>query len=205
MCGLWLQKKQEVERNVVDDKHQFHGSFQQDMRLSFRKAVKLAAVLAILLLVNILVRFKLPVVSYSKSEKLLRHFNFDHDNGEPLENGSQLHALAGLVSLSRQQRSAKSLPRPSLVDRLGHGMADIHTYNPGARKKKLSTELAHSQRLSHDQPTELADIFVSVKTSGKFHASRLQLVLHTWYLLAKEQVPYSLPLSLSSLDDYSMY
>lgn len=198
MCAVlkiarWFMaaEPKKLKRNVCDDKHRFHGSFQQDMRLSFRKAVKLAAVLAFLLLVNVFIGFKLSVVSYTKSEKLLGHFN-KRDNGEPRESSSKLHAPAGPQGQSRQQRSAKSFPRSSFINKLGPKVADVQTYSPGAQKKKLSTELTHSPKLSDAQPTELSDIFISVKTSGKFHASRLQLVLQTWYLLAKDQVLFFL-------------
>ena len=192
--AVWFMAAEEkkLKRNVCDDKHRFHGSFQQDMRLSFRKAVKLAAVLSVLLLVNVFIGFKLSVVSYTKPGKLLGHFK--HDNGEPLESSSKLHASAGPDGQSRQQRSAKSFPRASFIDKLGPEVADIQTHSSGAQKKKLSTELTHSQPV---QPTEISDIFISVKTSGKFHASRLQLVLQTWYLLAKDQVSLSSSLSLS--------
>ena len=34
----------------------------------------------------------------------------------------------------------------------------------------------------------LKDVFISVKTTEGFHRSRLDLILKTWYLLAREQV-----------------
>ncbi|XP_071451154.1 fringe glycosyltransferase [Hetaerina americana] len=36
-------------------------------------------------------------------------------------------------------------------------------------------------------PTTLDDLFISVKTTGGFHRSRVQLVLQTWFNLAKDQ------------------
>lgn len=36
--------------------------------------------------------------------------------------------------------------------------------------------------------TELKDIFISVKTTSKYHRARVKLLLDTWYLLAREQV-----------------
>nr|XP_054763521.1 uncharacterized protein LOC129270144 [Lytechinus pictus] len=44
-----------------------------------------------------------------------------------------------------------------------------------------------SQSLAHKQ-TELSDVFIGVKTTEKYHSSRLQLILDTWYSLAPEQV-----------------
>ncbi|BFZ17802.1 hypothetical protein BsWGS_20840 [Bradybaena similaris] len=36
--------------------------------------------------------------------------------------------------------------------------------------------------------TELKDVFISVKTTSKYHGPRVKLLLKTWYLLAREQV-----------------
>ena len=43
---------------------------------------------------------------------------------------------------------------------------------------------------SHRQPKQfgLEDVFVSVKTSEKFHSTRLKVILDTWYNLAPKQV-----------------
>ncbi|XP_076458740.1 fringe glycosyltransferase-like [Babylonia areolata] len=156
------------------------------MRVSVRKAVKLAAIVTVILLLNILIGFNLSKVSDSKSEKLLGHFT--RDKGEPQESGFLLNASRVNNVRSRQQRSAKSVARPSLIDKLRPEIAKSTTNSSvGFQEGQLTTKLAVSQRLSHGRPTELADIFISVKTSGQFHTSRLQLVLQTWYLLAKDQ------------------
>ncbi|KAL8594131.1 hypothetical protein ACOMHN_047871 [Nucella lapillus] len=156
------------------------------MRGSARKAVKLAAIVTVILLLNVLIGFHLSKVSDSSPEKLLGHFQ--RDKGEPQESG--FHASASNLHdfHSRQQRSAKSLPRPSLIDNHRPETAASTNSSSGGTEGKLSTGLASSQQLSHGRPTELADIFISVKTSGQFHASRLKVVLQTWYLLAKEQI-----------------
>lgn len=36
--------------------------------------------------------------------------------------------------------------------------------------------------------TEQEDLFISVKTTGKFHRSRLDVVVATWFQLAREQI-----------------
>ena len=36
--------------------------------------------------------------------------------------------------------------------------------------------------------TNLNDIFISVKTSQKFHKERLQIILDTWWIFARDQV-----------------
>ena len=38
------------------------------------------------------------------------------------------------------------------------------------------------------RPTDLSDLFISVKTTSLFHASRLPIILQTWYLIAAKQV-----------------
>ncbi|TRY69465.1 hypothetical protein TCAL_04681 [Tigriopus californicus] len=37
-------------------------------------------------------------------------------------------------------------------------------------------------------PTSLKDVFISVKTSKRFHRSRLDVILKTWHTLAKDQI-----------------
>jgi hypothetical protein len=39
--------------------------------------------------------------------------------------------------------------------------------------------------------TELNDIFISIKTTGKFHRNRIDLLLKTWLTLASDQVTQS--------------
>jgi hypothetical protein len=36
--------------------------------------------------------------------------------------------------------------------------------------------------------TDLDDVFISVKTTKKYHADRLSLIIKTWFQLAKNQV-----------------
>jgi len=47
------------------------------------------------------------------------------------------------------------------------------------------------QQLASPSKTNLKDIFISVKTTKSFHDVRLNLLLRTWFLLAKEQVIYN--------------
>lgn len=37
-------------------------------------------------------------------------------------------------------------------------------------------------------PTDLADVFISVKTTRHYHRSRLPAIINTWFQFAKEQV-----------------
>jgi len=50
-------------------------------------------------------------------------------------------------------------------------------------------------------PVSLNDIFITVKTSYKFHQSRLAVILKTWYQLARDQIWFFTDASDDSLDD----
>ncbi|XP_005093003.1 beta-1,3-N-acetylglucosaminyltransferase manic fringe [Aplysia californica] len=56
---------------------------------------------------------------------------------------------------------------------------------PGAVSNKSGARARLPNQL---RETELSDVFVSVKTTLKYHKSRIQLILKTWYLLAREQI-----------------
>lgn len=63
----------------------------------------------------------------------------------------------------------------------------------------LTTSQSQVSALRFNQnirPTTLNDIFISVKTTEKFHESRLKIVLDTWFQYAKEQVNINLLTSL---------
>ena len=45
-----------------------------------------------------------------------------------------------------------------------------------------------SAYLTPEESSALSDTFIAVKTTGRFHRSRLGVVLKTWFNLAKEQV-----------------
>ena len=49
-----------------------------------------------------------------------------------------------------------------------------------------STELPNPSRFDKKSPLEY--IFISVKTSSKFHLTRLQVIIDTWFNLAPNQV-----------------
>lgn len=42
--------------------------------------------------------------------------------------------------------------------------------------------------IEHNKPTTLSDIYIAVKTTKKFHESRVQLLLDTWIPLARQSV-----------------
>ena len=51
----------------------------------------------------------------------------------------------------------------------------------------LQPESSHE----HNRPTSLSDIFIAVKTTKKFHDTRVRLLLDTWIPLARQSVSYS--------------
>jgi hypothetical protein len=166
------------------------------MRLSVRRAVKLAAAVVFLLFLNVLVGHNLSIASFDNSEKVLGHRV--RDNGrKPLDGAPQAEHDVGSHdgALQRQQRSAKLFSYSSssvLLEPLKPPVASKRTtLSTVVQKSVLPSNGTQGTELSHGhQSTSLQDVFISVKTSGKFHASRLQLLLQTWYLLAREQVSF---------------
>lgn len=167
------------------DKQCFHGIILQDMRISLRKAVKVAAFCVIFLLLNAWIGVKLSIFSESSSRKVLGHLR--HDNGDP----GQVVVTPSVPQFSSdsdgQERQQRDIQAPSVIGHTGLGVSQLGRKGLDEKKQKLSTKLAPIQPLSHARPTELSDIFISVKTSGKFHVSRLQQLVRTWFILARDQ------------------
>lgn len=66
----------------------------------------------------------------------------------------------------------------------------LHTAGRGANSQNGPERDSHSRAAgsrSRD-PLELKDIFIAVKTTRKYHKSRLELLFQTWMSRAKEQV-----------------
>ena len=61
-----------------------------------------------------------------------------------------------------------------------------------------STALPNPSRFDKKSPLEY--VFISVKTSSKFHLTRLQVIIDTWFNLAPDQVR-SYPLDLTENND----
>lgn len=98
--------------------------------------------------------------------------------------------------------SLKSKPQESDNNLLLSNSNSVHGFRIGVGKNAADTNVkTHGQienisKQSRDikafnTQTELNDIFISVKTTAKYHQSRLDLLLKTWYLLAREQVSQS--------------
>ncbi len=93
-----------------------------------------------------------------------------------------------------------------------HGVEHVEAPDPGKsdgnqhvrtnlKLNMLSDQMLTSNRTVHHngnsfdvststeiKPTMLNDIYISVKTTQKFHKARLDLILRTWYKLAQSQV-----------------
>ena len=62
-------------------------------------------------------------------------------------------------------------------------VAKLNAVDPNVKKSENITE-------DHDNAakTGIEDIFISVKTTAKFHKDRVKLILDTWWTFAKDQV-----------------
>ena len=67
--------------------------------------------------------------------------------------------------------------------------------NTGQVTEKNATQ--SKNRVDTKRNSTLDDIFISVKTSNKFHESRVSLQLETWFILAKHQVRESPHLNIT--------
>ncbi|XP_063962068.1 fringe glycosyltransferase-like [Lytechinus pictus] len=52
-----------------------------------------------------------------------------------------------------------------------------------------------------ESKTEISDVFIGVKTTRKYHSSRLQLILDTWYSLAPEEIYFFTDVDDSELQE----
>ncbi|KAK7498302.1 hypothetical protein BaRGS_00010562 [Batillaria attramentaria] len=154
------------------------------MRVSIRRAVKVAAFFVAFLLLNALIGEKLSLFGESAPEKVLGHPR--HDNGDPKQVVASVAqpSAAGSDGLERLRRNTHANEHKGLE------VSESGRKGPGKPKENLSSKLAPGQPLSHAGLTDISDIFISVKTSGKFHASRLKLVTETWFILAREQTTF---------------
>uniref|UniRef100_A0A8B9HK53 Beta-1,3-N-acetylglucosaminyltransferase n=1 Tax=Astyanax mexicanus TaxID=7994 RepID=A0A8B9HK53_ASTMX len=108
-----------------------------------------------------------------------------------------------ILTLQTSQRQGE-LPQPRPPARpagagSGHGLQSTRnaTWHKGAGNAKDSSVTRPPPAMAgpqgrlrsqdRDMPLELKDIFIAVKTTRKYHKSRLQLLFQTWVAEAKEQ------------------
>lgn len=189
------------------------------MRLSLRKVVKVTTFLVLLLILNIWISYNVNFWSFNNFDdrgKVLQTWRRQGDQGQT--GGSQLSNSERSINHSgsygtppiRSQRSAKQLNADNeSVSSVGKQqfangtrekealVAGVKGSNPTSRGegrqpgKKAHKHLQAGPRKDADK-TQLKDVFISVKTTSKYHGPRVKLLLKTWYLLAREQVSKSL-------------
>lgn len=65
---------------------------------------------------------------------------------------------------------------------------DVDILRIVAGKKHRDSEVQNEYYNNNTQSTRMDDLFISVKTTKTFHQSRLNIILKTWFVLAREQV-----------------
>ncbi|XP_074648813.1 fringe glycosyltransferase-like [Tubulanus polymorphus] len=61
---------------------------------------------------------------------------------------------------------------------------------PAAAKLRLDHPNNRIPLTATTRPTEISDLFISVKTTKKYHRERLDVILNTWFKLAREQTHF---------------
>ena len=98
-------------------------------------------------------------------------------------NRKKLHHSPGEIRRSNQDNDLSA--RISDQERRGHKLShhDLKHANENNAGHEFRTE--SSERTKN---TEIKDVFISVKTTGEFHKTRVQILLDTWIQNAKNQV-----------------
>ena len=108
-------------------------------------------------------------------------------------NLKKLHHSPGEIRRSNQDNDLSA--RISDQERRGHKLShhDLKHANENNAGHEFRTESPERTK-----NTEIKDVFISVKTTGEFHKTRVQILLDTWIQNAKNQVK-----SLSVFEDHS--
>ena len=86
-----------------------------------------------------------------------------------------------LICLLKDRSAARLEVSPSVASRFG-----LDAPSNGKWRRVGPVRVADTSRaISHQE-----DVFISVKTSGKFHESRLGVILETWFQLARDQIHF---------------
>uniref|UniRef100_A0A2C9KU68 Fringe-like glycosyltransferase domain-containing protein n=1 Tax=Biomphalaria glabrata TaxID=6526 RepID=A0A2C9KU68_BIOGL len=188
------------------------------MRLSFKKVVKYTIFLIMVMFLNIWISYTVNIWSFNNfqdREKSSEVSEISYGGAvprppedDPNKDGEGFNIDLNL-HFSRKQRSAKEIsPNNELAyyskDKLSGTHMDrknnsnlLHKLNPltdkhRGRGKKKAFVVSEPEIEKTDETgvreTELSDIFISVKTTSKYHQSRVSILLKTWYRLAKEQI-----------------
>lgn len=88
---------------------------------------------------------------------------------------SLVYVLALISLLSSDNRMEMASWAYSRIERNQAALADDYSSHPSQHHSPISR-------------TTLRDIFISVKTTRKFHRNRLEVILNTWFRMAPNQV-----------------
>ena len=122
-----------------------------------------------------------PTVPHSQPEsETVRHIIINNDVRAPSRGIKAPETLAG--------RTTVNLHKVSDLSRRERSIASVKSGSESKQpnNRNSSTKATPSAPESSRQ-TELNDIFISVKTS-KWNHDRLDLILDTWYIMARDQV-----------------
>ena len=114
--------------------------------------------------------------------------NSDAPFAHPSQNGGETHRLP------RDKDGKWIEPNLRKITSLGKGnqpkifLEDIDENKRDRREVDLDKESKDGVDNIELRRTELSDIFISVKTTQPYHSERLDLLLETWHILARDEV-----------------
>lgn len=129
---------------------------------------------------------------------LLLAFETDSGNAIPTYDSSHLQLLRDYQARRSKKSDNVLILTPQneadLKQRTNPKLADNHSNKTilPAQSDDLSLLLSPNEDADPTHTTSLADVFIAVKSTGKFHSTRVQLLLDTWIPLARQSVSESL-------------
>lgn len=105
-------------------------------------------------------------------------------------NSNGQHPMQQPVELSRDVVFGPERAPRSVVEE--NSMTEREDNNVEEDAARNEVDFSQQQATATPKPhTTLDDIFISVKTTKNFHQSRLDVILKTWFTLARDQVQFS--------------
>ena len=150
------------------------------MRFSLRKVLQVIFFFTCMLMMNL---FYVVLIHEGQNARQGIVQQGHQDGGDRMgggEGGPQARVALGSsrkVSGYREKRGLEDKPVDSL---------DTPENRDETPEERIRRALEHKN--SNSRQTELSDIFISVKTTQKFHEDRLKLLLDTWFMLARDVV-----------------
>ena len=148
------------------------------MRLTLKRTVQ-ALFLAILFSFSTLAMLRTFAASSSSSTSAV------HGTITEQKQSRWMKTLVGLMP-DRSLRSVDDVESNSLLEQVAPENNGIDELG------ELKLEVSSTPSTTTSKPvTSLDDVFISVKTTKNFHATRLDVIIKTWFTLAREQVDIS--------------